>query len=67
MIKERLVDSLMIYRMVLTKIIMSLMNRIIKTIRTTTKILRGTVNMITIKPLRNIEKLIIISIIIIFI
>ena len=57
----------MIFRIELTKIIMSLMNRTIKTIRTTTKILRGTVNMITIKVLRNIEKLIIISIIIIYI
>lgn len=46
----------MIYRMVLTKIIMSLMNIMIKTIRTTIKILRDMVNMITIEVLRNIDK-----------
>jgi hypothetical protein len=64
---ERLVDSLMIYRMVLTKIITSLMNRTIKIIKITTKILKSLVNMIKIKVLRNIEKHIIISIIIIYI
>ena len=57
--KEKLEDSLMIYRMVLTKIIMSLMIIMIKTIGTTIKILRATVKMTTIEILKNIDKYII--------